>query len=119
MNEVYWMDIRGSSYTRKLTPETKYKVVFVVKLEDNATGWDEPVKLDLKLIMRDKSEILQEQTYYLYEFLSDEWAEVKAGDFVAPPKEAPAKISFTMVQYDDTIQKTGLVVKGVAIREMD
>lgn len=119
MNEVYWMDIRGSSYTRKLTPETKYKVVFVVKLEDTATGWHEPVKLNLKLIMRDKSEILQEQTFYLEDCIGDEWAEVKAGDFVAPPKDASARISFTMFQYDDTIRKTGLVVKGVAIREVD
>lgn len=120
LNEVYWMDLRGNFNTRKLTPEKKYEVVFVVKLEDIANGWEEPVNLTMKLIMRDKSEILQEKTVYLDDVcVGDEWVDVKAGDFVAPPKDAPAKIYFTMYQYDDKIQKTGLVVKGVAIRAVN
>ncbi|KAL1223964.1 Protein PHLOEM PROTEIN 2-LIKE A6 [Cardamine amara subsp. amara] len=71
----------------------------------------------MKLIMRYNSEILQEKTLYLDDVcVDDEWADVKAGDFVAPPKDAPAKIYFTMCQKDDKIRKTGLVVKGVALR---
>lgn len=114
------MDLRGNFNTRKLTPEKKYEVVFVVKLEEIANGWEEPVNLNMKLRMRDKSEILQEKTLYLDDVcVGDKWVDVKVGDFVAPPKDAPATIFFTMYQYDDTIKKTGLVVKGVAIRAVN
>ncbi|XP_024011106.1 uncharacterized protein PHLOEM PROTEIN 2-LIKE A7 [Eutrema salsugineum] len=116
LNEVYWLDIRGTFYTSKLTPETKYEVVFVVKLEETASGWEEPVNLSLKLVMRDKSEVLQEQTLCLEDYICDEWVDIRVGDFVAPPEDALVKLVFIMNQYDDTVRKTGLVVKGVAIR---
>lgn len=116
LKEVYWLDIRGILNTRSLTPGTKYEVVFVVKLQNTAFGWEDPVNLSLKLVMRDKSENLQETTVCLDDYISNVWVNIIAGDFVAPPKDAPAKIFFTMYQSDDTIRKTGLVVKGVAIR---
>uniref|UniRef100_A0A1J3CB64 Protein PHLOEM PROTEIN 2-LIKE A6 n=1 Tax=Noccaea caerulescens TaxID=107243 RepID=A0A1J3CB64_NOCCA len=116
LKEVYWLDIRGNLNTRSLIPETKYEVVFVVKLQNNALGWEDPVNLSLKLVMRDKSENLMENTVCLDDYISNDWVNIIAGDFVAPPKDAPAKIFFTMYQYDDNIRKTGLVVKGVAIR---
>jgi hypothetical protein len=118
LKEVYWLDIRGNSNTRSLTPETRYEVVFVVKLKNTALGWEVPVNLSLKLVMRDRSENLQENSVCLDDYISDEWVDIVAGYFVAPPKEAPAKIFFTMYQYNDSIKKTGLVVKGVAIRAM-
>lgn len=119
LNEVYWMDIRGTFHTRKLTPEIKYEVVFVVKIEETANGWEEPVNVDMKVVMADKSEIVQEKTIYLDDCVCDEWVDIKVGDFVAPPKDAQAKIFFTMYQYDNTVRKTGLVVKGVAIRALN
>lgn len=119
LNEVYWLNIKGTFHTRRLTPETKYEVVFVVNLEETASGWEEPVNLSLKLVMHDKSENLQEQTLYLDDYIGVEWVEIRAGDFVAPPQDAPAKIFFEMCQYDNTVRKTGLVVKGVAIRAVN
>ncbi|CAH2046377.1 unnamed protein product [Thlaspi arvense] len=120
MKEEYWTNITGNFNTRKLTPETKYEVVFVVKLEENADGWHEPVKLNLKMVMHDKREFLQEQVVYLDTYKDDdEWVDIKAGDFVAPPNNLPARITFTMSQHDDSIRKTGLLVKGAAIRAMD
>ncbi|XP_018489738.1 protein PHLOEM PROTEIN 2-LIKE A6-like [Raphanus sativus] len=117
---VYWMNIEGNSFTSQLTPETKYEVVFVVKLEEDAIGWHEPVNLLLIVTMRDKTVIQQEQTRFLDPYIGDkEWVDIKAGDFVAPPKESPARISFTMCQHDATVRKTGLVVKGVAFRPLD
>ncbi|CAH2046074.1 unnamed protein product [Thlaspi arvense] len=115
LNEVYWLDIRGT-YTRKLTPETNYEVVFMVKLEKTASGWRKPVNLSLELVMRDKREFWQEKTLCLQDYISDEWVDIIVGDFVAPPMNASAEILFNMYQYDDTVRKTGLVVKGVAIR---
>lgn len=114
------MNIEGNSFTSQLTPETKYEVVFVVKLEEDAIGWHEPVNLLLTVTMRDKTVIQQEQTRFLDPYIGDkEWVDIKAGDFVAPPKESPARISFTMCQHDSTVRKTGLVVKGVAFRPLD
>lgn len=120
LKEVYWMNITGNSTTSKLTPETMYKVVFVVKFEEDAIGWHKPVNLTLTLTMRDNTTIQQKQTCLLDTYVGDEeWVDIKAGEFVAPPKEAPARISFTMCQHDDTVRKTGLVVKGVAFRAVD
>ncbi|KAF2588670.1 hypothetical protein F2Q70_00041890 [Brassica cretica] len=120
LKEVYWMNIKGNFLTSKLTPETKYEVVFVVKLEEDAIGWHKPVNLTLTLTMRDKTTIQQKQTCLLDTYVGDEeWVDIKAGEFVAPPKEAPARISFAMFQHDDTVRKTGLVVKGVAFRALD
>ncbi|KAH0913382.1 hypothetical protein HID58_036703, partial [Brassica napus] len=110
LKEVYWMNITGNSSTSKLTPETKYEVVFVVKFDEDAIGWHEPVNLTLTLTMRDKTTIQQKETCFLDTYVGDdEWVDIKAGEFVAPPKEAPARISFTMFQHDDTVRKTGLV----------
>ncbi|KAL0737164.1 hypothetical protein Bca4012_013374 [Brassica carinata] len=115
---VYWLHITGNFHTRKLTPGTKYEVVFILKLDDTASGWEEPVTLKLKLEHRGGSQSIQERTLSLDDYIDDEnnWVDIQVGEFEAPPKSAAAKIFFSLHQYVDTDRKDGLVVKGVAIR---
>ncbi|CAN8267491.1 unnamed protein product [Cochlearia groenlandica] len=120
MKANYWIDIKANLHTRKLTPGTKYKAVFVVKLEDYAEGWDKHVNLTMQMIKRDNSQILQEETVCLDYYIGDEWVDIKVGEFIAPPKDVPAKIIVTMSKHDNDsdVKKTGLVVKGATFREV-
>ncbi|CAN6909634.1 unnamed protein product [Brassica oleracea var. botrytis] len=115
---VYWLHITGNFHTRKLTPGTKYEVVFILNLDDTAAGWEEPVTLKLKLEHRGGSQSIQERTLSLDDYIGDgnNWVDIQVGEFEAPPKSAAAKIFFSLHQYVDTDRKDGLVVKGVAIR---
>ncbi|KAJ4901611.1 Protein PHLOEM PROTEIN 2-LIKE A8 [Raphanus sativus] len=116
--KVYWLHITGNFHTRKLTPGTKYEVVFILNLDDTASGWEEPVTLKLKLEHRGGRQSIQERTLSLDDYIDDgnNWVDIQVGDFEAPPKSAAAKIFFSLHQYVDTDRKDGLVVKGVAIR---
>ncbi|CAH8333641.1 unnamed protein product [Eruca vesicaria subsp. sativa] len=115
---VYWLHITGNFHTRKLTPGTKYEVVFILNLDDTASGWEEPVTLTLKLEHRGGSHSIQERTLCLDDCIGDgnNCLDIQVGEFEAPPKSAAAKIFFSLHQYVDTDRKDGLVVKGVAIR---
>ncbi|CAH2035274.1 unnamed protein product [Thlaspi arvense] len=42
LEKVCWLDVNGKFDTRQLTPEKNYEVVYVVKLEDTASGWGTP-----------------------------------------------------------------------------
>lgn len=108
--------VNGDFHTRKLIPGTKYEVVYLVRLDDTSLGWKKAVTLTLKLTMRDGSYSEQEKALYLDEYIGDNWVDIHVGEFEAPPKKEDAKIFFSMHQYVDTDRKSGLVVKGVAIR---
>ncbi|EOA14989.1 hypothetical protein CARUB_v10028338mg [Capsella rubella] len=108
--------ITGDFHTRKLIPGTKYEVVFLVSLDDTSLGWKKDVTMKLKLTMRDGSSSEQEKALYLDEYIGENWVDIHVGEFEAPPKKENAKIFFSMYQYVDTDPKSGLVVKGVAIR---
>ncbi|KFK32273.1 hypothetical protein AALP_AA6G221000 [Arabis alpina] len=116
MINVYWLKIFGSWETKDLTPETKYEVAFVAKLEDDAAGWDQPVTLKLKVELEDGSERRKDRTSDLRNYIGHGWVDILAGAFMTPPKDSWGKITFTMYQHVDTDRKHGLVVKGVAIR---
>ncbi|KAL1192075.1 Disease resistance protein RRS1 [Cardamine amara subsp. amara] len=116
--KIYRLEIKGYFHKRKLTPGTMYEVVFMVNLNDTASGWEEPVTLKLMLKHRDGSQSLQESTLCLNGYIRDNWVDIPAGEFEAPPENV-AEIFFSLHQYMDTYSKSGLVVKGVAIRPKD
>lgn len=96
LNEVYWLHMSGNFHTRNLTSGTKYEVVFLVSLEDTSSGWEQPVNLCLKLVNLDGTESLQEQTISLEGHIGENWVDIQAGVLVAPPRNAAAKLTFTM-----------------------
>ncbi|XP_010441792.1 PREDICTED: protein PHLOEM PROTEIN 2-LIKE A6 [Camelina sativa] len=115
-NKVYWLKIVGTLSTENLTPGTEYEAVFVVKLENDASGWELPVTLKLKVVQHDGDDDRVDRTENLKDYIGCDWVDILAGVFVVPPKATPATIIFTMYQYADDYKKKGLVVKGVTIR---
>ncbi|KAG7536353.1 Toll/interleukin-1 receptor homology (TIR) domain [Arabidopsis suecica] len=115
LNKIYGLQIKGYFVTRKLTPGTKYKVVFMIYLDDTASGWEEPVTLNLKLKHRDGSQSIQESTVCLNDYVYDNWVDIQAGEFEALPENV-VEIFFSLHQYEYSNRKSGLLVKGVAIR---
>ncbi|KAF8084596.1 hypothetical protein N665_0710s0004 [Sinapis alba] len=116
MIKIHWLKIVGTYDTRDLTPGAKYEAVFLVKLEDNAIGWEQPVTLKLKVVQHDGSDNRVDRNENLKNYIGHNWVDILAGVFVVPPSHEPAKITFTMYQYVTDDKKKGLVVKGVAIR---
>lgn len=111
---VYWLEVIGGFQTKNLSPGTTYEVVFVVKLKETAFGWETPVTLKLQL--PNSSQTRLERTINLKEVTTNKWVDIQVGEFVAPPMDAAGEITFSMYQFDVSMCKTGLIVKGVAIR---
>ncbi|CAH8289507.1 unnamed protein product [Eruca vesicaria subsp. sativa] len=117
MVKIHWLHIKGTFETTDLTPGTKYEAVFLVKLEDNAIGWEKPVTLKLKVEQHDGSDSRVDRNENLKDYIGQNWVDILAGVFVVPPRNKPADtITVTMYQYETNDKKKGLLVKGVAIR---
>ncbi|KAL1205254.1 Protein PHLOEM PROTEIN 2-LIKE A1 [Cardamine amara subsp. amara] len=112
LKNVCWLDITGKFDTRNLTPGISYEVVFKVKLEDPAYGWDAPV--NLKLVLPNGKEKPQEQKMSLRELPRYKWVDIRVGEFV--PEKSTGEITFSMYEHEAGTWKKGLFLKGVAIR---
>ncbi|CAL9241861.1 unnamed protein product [Arabidopsis halleri] len=114
LNQVCWLDVSGKFDTKDMSLGIKYEVVFVVKLEDTACGWDwAPVKL--KLVMPSNSETPQEQSVSFEEYIGKQWIDIPAGEFILS-KENVGEISFSLYEHEANMWRSGLIVKGVLIR---
>ncbi|EOA17361.1 hypothetical protein CARUB_v10005642mg [Capsella rubella] len=113
LKNVCWLDIMGKFDTRNLTPGIAYEVVFKVKLEDPAYGWDTPV--NLKLVLPSGKEKPQEKKVSLRELPRYKWVDIRVGEFV-PEKSTAGEIIFSMYEHVAGVWKKGLFFKGVTIR---
>ncbi|CAH2046380.1 unnamed protein product [Thlaspi arvense] len=113
------VNINGDFHTMNLTSGTTYEVVFLVSLADSALGWKNPVTLMLKLVSDGSEKKEHDKASCLNDYIGDDWVEIPVGEFKAPPKKDDAKIFFSMHQYVDSDPKSGLVVKGVAVRPVE
>ncbi|KAL9308213.1 putative phloem protein [Arabidopsis thaliana] len=111
--EVCWLCINGKVDTVELTPETKYEVVYVVKLEDTASGWETPV--NLKLTLPNNRARPQERSVSLEEHIGKPWVDIKAGEFMMSAEDT-GEVSFSLYETENGSWKRGLTVKYVEIR---
>ncbi|KAL6277550.1 hypothetical protein ACE6H2_021151 [Prunus campanulata] len=109
--KVCWLEVRGKLNTTKLSPGIRYEVVFVVKLQAKAYGWDVPV--NLKLTVPHASENRWSKVN-LIDKAREQWIEIPVGNFIASPKK-PGDVEFSLYEYDGR-WKSGLVIKGVVVR---
>ncbi|VVA31668.1 PREDICTED: PHLOEM PROTEIN 2-LIKE [Prunus dulcis] len=109
--KVCWLEVRGKLKTTELSPGIRYEVVFVVKLQAKAYGWDVPV--NLKLTVPHASENRWSKVN-LTDKAREKWIEIPVGDFIASPKK-PGDVEFSLYEYDGR-WKSGLVIKGVVVR---
>ncbi|PQQ03818.1 protein PHLOEM PROTEIN 2-LIKE A1 [Prunus yedoensis var. nudiflora] len=109
---VCWLEVRGKLATTVLSPGTLYEVVFVVKMKTKAYGWDAPV--NLKFTPPDGA-VPRETKFKLTDLKDskDQWKDIPFGEFIAPAN--PGNIEFSLNEYGGR-WKSGLVIKGVAVR---
>ncbi|KAL0687786.1 hypothetical protein Bca4012_087463 [Brassica carinata] len=112
LKNVCWLDITGKFDTKNLTPGITYEVVFKVKLEDPAYGWDTPV--NIKLVLPDGNHKPQEQKVSLTEIPRYQWVDIIVGEF-KPEKNSAGEIVFSMYEHESGLWKKGLFLKGVEI----
>lgn len=112
LKNVCWLDITGKFDTKNLTPGITYEVVFKVKLEDPAYGWDTPV--NIKLVLPNGNHKLQEQKVSLREIPRYQWVDIIVGEF-KPEKNSAGEITFSMYEHESGLWKKGLFLKGVDI----
>lgn len=75
--------MRGKLNTTKLSPGIQYEVVFVVKLQAKAYGWEVPVNLKLNVPHASEN---RWSKVNLTDKAREHWIEIPVGDFTASPK---------------------------------
>ncbi|XP_048129209.1 uncharacterized protein PHLOEM PROTEIN 2-LIKE A4-like isoform X3 [Rhodamnia argentea] len=113
LREVSWLQISGKFKTIQLSPKTTYEVAFVVKRIANSRGWYLPVNLNLTL--PDKT--TQGRMENLEKTPEGEWKHILVGTFVTTPENV-GEISFSFSETGGH-WKSGLLIKGVALRPKD
>lgn len=113
MKRCYYLEVCGKFDTKELIYGTRYEVVFVVKVEDTMTRWNNPATA--QLMVPDNS--LQEREFQFVDLIKNEWIEIQAGVFDAQPHKE--KIAFYLYQHQSNIRMTGLLVRGAIIRPLE
>nr|XP_043637503.1 protein PHLOEM PROTEIN 2-LIKE A1-like [Erigeron canadensis] len=110
---VCWLHMVGKFEMGRLTPGIKYEVVFVVMIKRYYSyGWW-GVPISIKLTLPDGS--TQEHTEDFAKKPRSEWFEIPVGEFIVDAKKG-GPVEFTMYEHDSQWWKSGLVLKGAAIR---
>ncbi|MFX9845290.1 PP2 domain-containing protein, partial [Acinetobacter baumannii] len=107
---VCWLEIHGRLEMASLSPGTTYEVIFVVKLNGSANGWEVPV--NVKLTLPDGT--TQEHKENLATKPKDQWFEIRAGSFKASAKGGEMVVS--IYEFEGGKWKKGLIIKGVNIK---
>ncbi|ESQ44778.1 hypothetical protein EUTSA_v10003371mg [Eutrema salsugineum] len=113
MKRCYYLEVCGKFDTKELIYGTRYEVVFVVKVEETMTRWDNPATA--QLMVPDNG--LQEREFQFIDLVRNEWIDIQAGVFDAQLHKE--KIAFYLYQHQSNIRMTGLLVKGAIIRPME
>ncbi|XP_023637526.1 protein PHLOEM PROTEIN 2-LIKE A5 [Capsella rubella] len=113
LRNACWLDVAGKFDTRYLSPMTRYQVVFVVLLQYTKTEWKKPVKL--KLVLPKGMGKPQERSVNMVNHITNEWVDILVGEFTTSNKNI-GEISFVMYEHNSKMWKSGLFIKGVAIR---
>ncbi|XP_015064425.1 lectin-like [Solanum pennellii] len=115
MGKVKTLSVHGSFNTEFLSPDTKYKVEFVLRLKKgkHVTGWSKnPVRSVLIPPEKTWNEAIQNKVN-LAEKGSQKSFEILAGEFFNPQFNSHGEIQFYLDEVKEW--KTGLVIKGVKI----
>lgn len=117
---VCWLDVRGRIECRLLSPDTQYRVVFVLKFIEGSFGWDgRPIKFSVQTPGEGEIEFEHLLGHMERPFLiSGGWMEVVAGKFTVRAAEGiddDSHIGFSMRETKSNQWKGGLLIDGVKI----
>jgi len=108
---VCWLEVHGKFDIGMVSPGVLYQVSFIVMLKDYAEGWELPV--NVRLVLPGGRQ--QQHKENLMEKARERWIEVPVGEFVASEKDVGV-MEISMYEYEGGMWKTGLLIKGVAIK---
>lgn len=115
MGEVKLLSVHGNFKTELLSPDTKYKVEFMLRFRKSkhVSGWEKnPVTTALIPPGKTWEEAIQNKVN-LAETGSEEPFEILAGEFFIPQFISHEQVHFYLEE--KTERKTGLVIMGVKI----
>lgn len=122
-----WLDIKGGIGTDILSPKTTYGAYFVYKLKEHRGGFEgNPV--EFRVYFEGEEEIHghgsghrvsldpSEDEHQLCRDRGDGWMEVEMGEFFNDGGEDHRVIVCSLMETDNYIGKSGLVVEGIEFR---
>lgn len=114
--KVCWLEIKGQINRSHLSANTNYRVVFVFKFNEEASGWSRaPINFSVKT--PDGKETKKQQV--LDGGAKDRWTKMVAGEFSVRAAEGdgnePASVEFGMEEVVNGNTKCGLLIDGVRI----
>ncbi|MCL7032854.1 hypothetical protein MKW94_024121 [Papaver nudicaule] len=120
LNWVCWLAIRGKLETRLLSPKTLYGAYLVLKLTNNAYGFNKPLKAGVEAVgggISVCSEERQEDQYFP-QVREDGWMEVELGHFYNEEEEEnmAKEVHMSLLETERLWRKSGLVIQGIELR---
>ena len=135
---VSWLEVRGRIDCRLLSPNTEYRVVFILKFRKPYRVWEEtPVKFsvttpDGQVLERTRDLTLRYQDIHDYGWLREEdadryddngWLHLVVGKFTVKKDgsydNSSPHVDFCMEEYETGFWKYGLLIDGVRIEPTD
>ncbi|KAF5200131.1 Phloem protein 2-like a1 [Thalictrum thalictroides] len=137
--KVCWLEVNGSLDLSLLSPNNMYEIVFIIKLDNEAAGWETPVTLKTRFIdaeevhklsllpkprgqwievqvLGDSEPDIKTRKSSLLTKPRGQWFELQAGEFYADPNIKKKHICFSLCGYEGGKWKSGLLIKGAIIR---
>ncbi|CAM8924488.1 unnamed protein product [Rhodiola kirilowii] len=111
LENVCWLEVHGKFDMSKLSPNVRYEVAFIVKMEESAYGWEVPVNLRLTLPNGRK----QESKVNLMEKPKGHWIQISVGEFETSTT-FNGEMEYSLYEYEGGKWKRGLLIMGVTIQ---
>jgi hypothetical protein len=117
---VWWLEVRGQIDCSLLSPNTNYKVVFVLKFGEHPYGWEVPIKFSVTTPDGEQTELEEclNERRGQNQGINGGWMEVVGGEFTVRPAadDDDPRIEFYMKEVLRRIPKGGLLLDGVRIQ---
>ncbi|XP_044469657.1 protein PHLOEM PROTEIN 2-LIKE A1-like [Mangifera indica] len=110
--KVCWFEVKGKFDTKKLTPGTFYRLAFLVKFNEDASGWENLV--NLKLDLPNGTQIQRKENFKNKP--KNKWIEILVAEFRVQENEKQGEMEFSMTETSDFHWKSGIVLNGVVIQ---
>jgi len=123
---VWWLEVRGQIDCRLLSPDTNYRVVFVLKFTERGWiqhGWTRPITFSITTPDGEQMELEERlsERRGQNQGLNNGWMEVVVGEFRTRPAAYGgdvSRIEFYMKEVSCRTARGGLLVDGVRIEPM-
>ncbi|KAI3988559.1 hypothetical protein MKX01_011456 [Papaver californicum] len=116
---VYWLEVSGRLPLSNFTPGKKYKLYFVIQMNQNSSGWD---NYDVWFNIRIAGQRSQRKMMRFNALDRSVWYNVHTDglEFTVPPESNSSQAALTFAMYDIECEelKKGLLIKEVRIEEV-